>query len=196
MGKIPHRALASPRGWPKNFSPAESKCSPAAITSGIAGKFWIFPRTSRASCTPRIFKWASRRGMPRRQNKDRHRLRRNESQGRTFMASLRGGPFRTASRERAENSSGRQSNRRRYARRRRLPKSRPQAGYLGSKVSAVLGTHTHVPTAGEKAFYGRHRPPSPTSGMMARTDRQSALGKAGRAAAALPRRHARALRGR
>jgi calcineurin-like phosphoesterase len=51
-------------------------------------------------------------------------------QGRTFMASL-DDPFRTADRERAK-----------------------MGWYLDGKVSAVLGTHTHVPTADEHVLPG------------------------------------------
>ena len=35
--------------------------------------------------------------------------------------------------------------------------------YLDGRVSAVLGTHTHVPTADERILPQRHRAARPTS---------------------------------
>ena len=53
------------------------------------------------------------------------------------------------------------------------------AGYLDGRVSAVLGTHTHVATADEQILPGRHRLPVRRGHDRARTTASSAAGSTG-----------------
>ena len=149
--KIRRPALALHHAWPKNYSRRESKSLPAAIMCRDRREILtLFPHE------PRLLRPAN---FPEGSPGKGHYVGRTKAgvgyavmnlQGRTFMIAL-DDPFRTAERELAKIPS---DNKVIIVDMHAEATSEKQAmgWYLAGKVSAVVGTHTHVATADQRVL--------------------------------------------